>query len=109
MDEQFWDMCCEETVACFCSGDDCSNGDILVVKHQVLNEETFTGITASNENDDWAFVFIWAKTDGLHLELREFQIHCSNKNGKYYFYHIYTNGMNVMNGMRNECNEWNAE
>jgi hypothetical protein len=62
----------EETVSCFCAGDDCPNGDILVVKHQVLNEETFTGITASNENDDWALVFIRAKTDSLHLELREF-------------------------------------
>jgi hypothetical protein len=44
----------------------------LVVKHQVLNEETFTGITTPDEHDNGALIFIGAKADGLHIEFREF-------------------------------------
>ena len=61
----------EKAVAGLRSGDDGSDGNILVMKHQVLDEETFTGITASDENDNGALIFIGAKADGLHIEFRE--------------------------------------
>ncbi len=65
-------MGCEKTVAGLRTGDDGSNWNILVMKHQVLNEETFTGITTPDEHDNGALIFIGAKADGLHIEFREF-------------------------------------
>ena len=72
MNEEFGHMCSEETVAGLRPGDDCSNGNILMMKHQVLHEETFTGITTSNKNDNGSFVFIWTKTDSFHIEFGKF-------------------------------------
>ena len=72
MNEEFGHMCSKETVAGLCSGDDCSNRNILMMKHEILHEKTFTGITTPNENDNWTLIFIRSKTDRLHIEFGKF-------------------------------------
>ena len=68
VDEEFWDVGCEEAVSGFGAGDDGADGDVLVVEHEVLDEETFTGVTTADEDDDGALVFIGPKTDGAHIK-----------------------------------------
>lgn len=69
VDEELWDVGSEEAVSGLCAGDDGADGDILVVEHEVLDEETFAGITATNEDDNGALVFIGPKADGAHIKL----------------------------------------
>ena len=76
VDEELGDVGCEEAVAGFGAGDDGADGDVLVVEHEVLDEETFSGVTAADEDDDGALVFIGPKADGAHVKFGEFQIHC---------------------------------
>jgi hypothetical protein len=66
---------CEEAVAGLGAGDDGADGDVLVVEHEVLDEETFAGVTAADEDDNGALVFIGPKADGAHVKLGEFQVH----------------------------------
>lgn len=80
MDEEFWDVGGEEAVAGFGAGDDGADGDVLVVEHEVLDEETFAGVTAADEDDDGALVFIGPKADGAHIKFGEFQVHCLKGN-----------------------------
>ena len=61
-------MGCEEAVSGLRARDDGADGDVLVVEHEVLNEETFTGVTTADEDDDGALVFIGPKTDGAHIK-----------------------------------------
>ena len=72
MDEELWDVGCEKAVAGFSTGDDGADGDVLVVEHEVLDEETFAGVTAADEDDDGALVFIVPKADGAHIKFGEF-------------------------------------
>jgi len=72
VDEEFGDVGCEEAVAGLGAGDDGADGDVLVMEHEVLDEETFAGVTAANEHDDGALVFIGPKTDGPHVKFGEF-------------------------------------
>jgi hypothetical protein len=44
----------------------------LVVEHEVLDEETFAGVTAADEDDDGALVFVGPKADGAHVKFGEF-------------------------------------
>jgi len=81
VDEEFGDVGGEEAVAGFGAGDDGADGDVLVVKHEVLDEETFAGVTAADEDDDGALVFVGPKADGAHVKLGEFQIHCAKIGG----------------------------
>ena len=76
VDEEFGDVGCEEAVAGFGAGDDGADGDVLVVEHEVLDEETFAGVTAADEDDDGALVFVGPKADGAHVKFGEFQVHC---------------------------------
>ena len=76
VDEELGDVGGEEAVAGFGAGDDGADGDVLVVEHEVLDEETFAGVTAADEDDDGALVFIGPKTDGAHVKFGEFQVHC---------------------------------
>jgi hypothetical protein len=78
VDEEFWDVGCEEAVAGFGAGDDGADGDVLVVEHEVLDEETFAGVTAADEDDDGALVFVGPKADGAHVKFGEFQVHGIN-------------------------------
>jgi len=75
VDEELWDVGCEEAVAGFGAGDDGADGDVLVVEHEVLDEETFAGVTAADEDDDGALVFVGPKADGAHVKFGEFQVH----------------------------------
>ena len=75
VNKELGDVGGEEAVAGLGSGDDGADGDVLVVEHEVLHEETFTGVTAADEHDDGALVFIRPKADGAHIEFGEFQIH----------------------------------
>ena len=75
VDEEFRDVGCEEAVSGFGTGDDGADGDVLVVEHEVLDEETFAGVTAADEHDDGALVFIGPKADGAHIKFGEFQVH----------------------------------
>ena len=75
MDKEFRDVGGEEAVAGFGAGDDGADGDVLVVEHEVLNEETFAGVTAADEDDDGALVFVGPKADGAHVKFGEFQVH----------------------------------
>ena len=68
VDEEFGDVGCEEAVAGLCAGNDGADGDVLVVEHEVLHEETFTGVTAADEDDNGALVFIGPKADGAHVK-----------------------------------------
>ena len=77
VNEELGDVGGEEAVAGLGSGDDGADGDVLVVEHEVLHEETFTGVTAADEDDDGALVFVGPKADGAHIKFGEFQIHCS--------------------------------
>lgn len=77
MDEELGDVGGEEAVAGFGAGDDGADGDVLVVEHEVLDEETFAGVTAADEDDDGALVFIRPKADGAHVKFGEFQVHCA--------------------------------
>ena len=77
VDEELGDVGGEEAVAGFRAGDDGADGDVLVVEHEVLDEETFAGVTAADEDDDGALVFIRPKADGSHVKFGEFQIHCA--------------------------------
>ena len=79
VDEELWDVGGEEAVAGFGAGDDGADGDVLVVEHEVLDEETFAGVTAANEDDDGALVFIRPKADGAHIKFGEFQVHCKTQ------------------------------
>ena len=72
MDEEFGDMSGEEAVSGLSSGDDGADGDVLVMEHEVLHEETFTGVTATDEDNNGALVFIGPKADGAHVKFREF-------------------------------------
>lgn len=76
VDEKFGDVGGEEAVAGFGAGDDGADGDVLVVEHEVLDEETFAGVTAADEDDDGALVFVRPKADGAHVKFGEFQVHC---------------------------------
>ena len=76
VDEELWDVGGEEAVAGLCAGDDGADGDVLVVEHEVLDEETFAGVTAADEDDNGALVFIGPKADGAHIKFGEFQVHC---------------------------------
>jgi len=76
VNEELGDVGGEEAVAGLGSRDDGADGDVLVVEHEVLHEETFTGVTAADEHDDGALVFIWPKADGAHIKFGELQIHC---------------------------------
>ena len=76
VDEEFGDVGSEEAVAGLCAGDDGADGDVLMVEHEVLDEETFAGVTTADEDDNGALVFIGPKADGAHIKFREFQIHC---------------------------------
>jgi len=76
VDEELWDVGCEEAVAGLCAGDDGADGDVLVVEHEVLHEETFSGVTAADEHDDGALVFVGPKADGAHVKFGELQVHC---------------------------------
>ena len=78
VDEKFGDVGGEEAVAGFGAGDDGADGDVLVVEHEVLDEETFAGVTAADEHDDGALVFIGPKADGAHDKFGEFQVHLVN-------------------------------
>ena len=75
VDEEFGDVGSEEAVAGFGARDDGADGDVLVVEHEVLDEETFAGVTAADEDDDGALVFVGPKADGAHVKLGEFQVH----------------------------------
>lgn len=75
MDKEFRDVGREETVAGFGAGDDGADWDVLMVKHEVLDEETLAGVTAADEDDDGPLVFVGPKADGAHVKFREFQIH----------------------------------
>ena len=68
VDEEFWDVGGEEAVAGLRAGDDGADGDVLVVEHEVLHKETFAGVTAADEDNDGALVFIWPKTDRAHVK-----------------------------------------
>ena len=72
VDEEFWDVGGEEAVAGFGAGDDGADGDVLVVEHEVLDEETFAGVTATDEDNDGALIFIGPKADGAHIKFGEF-------------------------------------
>ena len=72
VDEELWDVGGEEAVAGFGAGDDGADGDVLVVEHEVLDEETFAGVTAADEDDDGALVFVVPKADGAHVKFGEF-------------------------------------
>jgi len=69
VDEELWDVGGEEAVAGLCAGNDGADGDVLVVEHEVLDEETFTGVTAADEDDNGPLVFIGPKADGAHIKL----------------------------------------
>jgi len=84
VDEELGDVGGEEAVAGFGAGDDGADGDVLVVEHEVLHEETFAGVTAADEDDDGALVFIGPKADGAHVKFGELQVHC------YYYYYLNT-------------------
>ena len=72
MDEEFGDMSGEEAVSRLSSGDDGADGDVLVMEHEVLHKETFAGVTATDEDNNGALVFIGPKADGAHVKFREF-------------------------------------
>ena len=82
VDEELGDVGCEEAVAGFGAGDDGADGDVLVVEHEVLDEETFAGVTAADEDDDGALVFVRPKADGAHVKFGEFQVHCISQRCK---------------------------
>ena len=79
VDEELGDVGGEEAVAGFGAGDDGADGDVLVVEHEVLDEETFAGVTAADEDDDGALVFVGPKADGAHVKFGEFQVHCKTQ------------------------------
>ena len=68
VDEKLWDVGGEEAVAGLCAGDDGADGYVLVVEHEVLDEETFACVTAANEDNNGALVFIRPKADGAHVK-----------------------------------------
>ena len=72
VNEELGDVSGEEAVSGLCSGDDGADGNVLMVEHEVLHKETFTGVTAADEDNDGALVFIWPKTDRAHVKFREF-------------------------------------
>jgi len=74
VDEELWDVGGEEAVAGFGARDDGADGDVLVVEHEILDEKTFAGVTAADEHDNGAFVFIGPKADGAHVKFGEFQV-----------------------------------
>ena len=68
VDEEFRDVGGEEAVSSFGAGDDGADGDVLVVEHEILDEETFAGVTAADEDDDGSLAFIGSKADGAHVK-----------------------------------------
>jgi len=72
VNEEFGDVSGEEAVSRLSSGDDGADGDVLVVEHEVLHKETFAGVTAADEDNNGALVFIGPKADGAHVKFREF-------------------------------------
>jgi hypothetical protein len=88
VDEELGDVGCEEAVAGFGAGDDGADGDVLVVEHEVLDEETFAGVAATDEDDDGALVFVRPKADGAHVKFGEFQVHCT-KQRKVVYLHVF--------------------
>ena len=72
VNEELGNVSGEEAVSGLSSRDHGADGDVLVVEHEVLHKETFTGVTAADEHDDGALVFIRPKADGTHVKFREF-------------------------------------
>lgn len=72
VDEEFGDVGGEEAVSGLRARYDGADGNVLVVEHEVLDEETFTRVTAADEDNDGALVFIRPKADGAHIKLGEF-------------------------------------
>jgi hypothetical protein len=72
VDEEFGDVGGEEAVSGLRARYDGADGDVLVVEHEVLDEETFTRVTAADEDNDGALIFIRPKADGAHVKFGQF-------------------------------------